>query len=139
MKIYIKGIVYNPYKNEVLFIRRNEDLKWEVPGGELESNNHIEMSLLKRIKENIGLSVELESLEYAKLCGDLSHPSHLILMYICTTPNEDVILSLEHSEYRWKELDELLSWEHLEDYYRDEFIKYDIIDKLTNIYNKVNE
>ncbi|MBQ9124330.1 MAG: NUDIX hydrolase [Acholeplasmatales bacterium] len=139
MKIYVKGIVYNPYKNELLFIRRNEDLKWEVPGGKLETHDHVEMSLLKRIKEDIGIAVEIESLEYAKLCGDLSKPTHLVLMYICTTPSEGITLSLDHSEYRWKDLDEILSWEYLEDYYKEEFIKYDIVERLNNIFIKVHE
>lgn len=140
LKIVVRGILYNPYKEEILFIRRTDhNLVWETPGGKLEPNETVEDAILREVKEEVGINADIEKLAYAKICGNLSNPSHLMLMYILTTTDCDVRLSLEHSEYRWKHIDDIIDWQYLESYLKDEFIKYDIIDELNKISDKIRD
>lgn len=140
LKIVVRGLVYNPYKEELLFIRRaDHNLIWEAPGGKLEPNETVEDAILREVKEEVGIKADIEKLAYAKVCGKLSNPSILMLMYILTTTDCDIKLSLEHSDYRWKHIDEVMDWEYLESYLKEEFIKYDIIEELNKISLKIND
>lgn len=59
MPISVKGIVLEDGK---VWLRHNEWGKWELPGGRLEVDEQPEQTVLREIREELGLEVELQGL-----------------------------------------------------------------------------
>ena len=101
--------------NCYLLAKRNKDkymgLKWEFPGGKVESNETFKEALSREILEELNVNIEIhdkiaeEKYQYTKI--------NIILHYfICSLLNEDIILS-EHEAIKWAK--------------KEEFFKYDFV------------
>lgn len=111
--VAVKGIVLKNKK--VLIVKREEEDEvgagtWEMPGGKIEFGEKLEDALIREIKEEVGLEVIVGKLLYATTF--LTDPSRqvVILTYLCKTHDDKVILSTEHTEYRWAEKEEMLKY-----------------------------
>ncbi|MGE0638143.1 MAG: (deoxy)nucleoside triphosphate pyrophosphohydrolase [Bacteroidia bacterium] len=114
-------------ENKVLVTQRSErmklPLKWEFPGGKVEKNESEEHCLLREIKEELNLEIELlEKLE-AK-CFDYETFSIRLIPFVSIYLSGNIILA-EHKDYKWLEKDELksLDWALADIPVLEEFLK----------------
>lgn len=102
--IVVKAVVCN--KDKVLLVKRakNESIgsgDWEFPGGKVDFGEELEEALVRELKEEIGISVDIGELLYTSTLT-LSDSVHILkLTYLCATKRYDVKLSYEHSSYLW--------------------------------------
>lgn len=102
--------------NKILCMQRSAgkhdyvSYKWEFPGGKIEEGESEEEALIRELREEMELDVEVlskfESIrhEYPDLIVNMS-------CYLCSTHDEDFKLNV-HKDYRWLGIDELdsLDW-----------------------------
>lgn len=113
--IVVRAVVCN--KDKVLLVKRAKTESigsdtWELPGGKVDFGEELEDALVRELKEEIGISVNIGELLYTSTLI-LSNSVHILkLTYLCFTKRYDVELSHEHSAYLWirnKELGKYLS------------------------------
>ena len=101
--------------NYYLLAKRNKDkymgLKWEFPGGKVESNETFKEALSREILEELNVNIEIHDKIAEEKYQDTK--INIILHYfICSLLNEDIILS-EHEAIEWAK--------------KEEFFKYDFV------------
>jgi 8-oxo-dGTP diphosphatase len=81
-------------------------LKWEFPGGKIESNESSEECLIREIKEELNIDIEIVKNLPANIHA---YPSIVIQLipFICRQIN-GVITLKEHVNFKWLTTDELL-------------------------------
>jgi len=105
----VLGLIFND-KKQILLTKRNEPQspqshgKWQVPGGGIESSEQPVETLIREIREEVGITVEILS--------------HTPIVYTCLSENDQALLLLgfpclyssgvidisqdsESSEYKW--------------------------------------
>jgi 8-oxo-dGTP diphosphatase len=122
------GIIVN--QNKILVTQRSEKmklpLKWEFPGGKIEENETAEECILREIKEELNLEIEILKRLSASQYDYGTFKINLI-PFIAKYQNGVIILA-EHKDFKWIEAKDLLSldWapadipilnEFLKDYY----------------------
>ena len=101
-------------RGRLLATRRSTDmphaLKWEFPGGKLKPGEPARESILREIREELGIGI--------RILGTLTpvihvYPTHRVRLhpFICE-PDQGEIYLAEHQEYRWVEFGalEALDW-----------------------------
>jgi 8-oxo-dGTP diphosphatase len=83
--------------------------KWEFPGGKLELNELPEDALIREIKEELNVSIEItESLTIS----DYSYVPEKVIRLIpfrCVIQNNEIPIAAEHAELRWVKKEDLLN------------------------------
>nr|WP_249869030.1 NUDIX domain-containing protein [Oceanobacillus saliphilus] len=110
MVVALKGVIVN--NGKVLIVQRAENDEigggtWECVGGKIEFGEDLEAALLREIKEEIGLSVTIEKILYATTFKTDPARQVVLLTYLCRSNSKEVILSKEHSNYKWATKDQL--------------------------------
>lgn len=85
-------------------------LKWEFPGGKQEENETDEETLIREIREELG--VEIQIIEKLPVTvKDQGWREIILVPFICTLITEDIILA-EHEQILWLEPEDLprLDW-----------------------------
>ncbi len=113
MVIAVKGVIIN--EGRVLIVKRSEDDEvgggtWECVGGKIDFGEGLEDALVREIKEEVGLDVNVKQILYATTFKTNPTRQVVILTYLCTSSNHEVVLSSEHSDYRWVTKDQLKSY-----------------------------
>ncbi len=122
----IGAIIVHPSREKVLLVNHPRYNKWLYVGGHVELDEDPDQTLLREVKEEAGLEVEviadrndavnelgLKSLWRPRFIDvhDANAPhKHIALSYICLAKSADAIKSDEHDDIRWfsvAELDEL--------------------------------
>lgn len=81
------------------------DLRWGLPGGALDPGETIHDALLRECQEELGIDVTMQHLTGMYYHSSLN--SHAFI-YRCTIPQHaQIMLSEEHSEFRYFSLEEL--------------------------------
>ncbi|BEP29063.1 NUDIX hydrolase [Helicovermis profundi] len=100
--VSVKGLVY--FNGKFLILRKtlksNNEI-WEFPGGRLEFGENIEKALEREIKEETILSVKVLFPLGSWTVIKKSNTHIQGITYLCNSTSEKVILSHEHSDYRW--------------------------------------
>ena len=103
------AIILNP-KNQILVTQRSSTmhlpLKWEFPGGKIEANETPEACLIREIKEELNIDIEIiEGLN----TNDHQYPDKFIRLmpFICRQTGGEIILK-EHADYKWLDRKDLL-------------------------------
>lgn len=129
-KIILTGIL--KYNDKYLIVKRsdNDDFMpgaWEFPGGNLENNELIEEALKRELKEEIGFNLLNNTCKIINYTDEIKEKNNKIIHVIeldflieCDNDSFDIVLSNEHTDYKWVEKDSELM---------DDFIK----SKLKNI------
>jgi 8-oxo-dGTP diphosphatase len=97
----------------VLCALRSEQMslpgKWEFPGGKLELNELAEDALIREIKEELNVSIEItESMPIS----DYSYVPEKVIRLIpfrCVIRNNETPVAAEHAELRWVKKEDLLN------------------------------
>jgi len=98
-------------QNQVLVAQRSETmslpLKWEFPGGKIEADETAEDCLIREIKEELNIEIQivkalpLNTHAYLKVTIEL-------IPFICKQISGEIILK-EHAQYRWLHKNDLLA------------------------------
>ena len=98
-------------QNEVLACQRSANMhlpfKWEFPGGKIEENETSEDCLIREIKEE--LNIEIQIIEQ-KSVNDHHYPDKSIRLipFICKHLSGDISLK-EHKDFKWLDKTNLLN------------------------------
>ena len=115
-------------ENKILVTQRSEKmklpLKWEFPGGKIEENETEENCLLREIKEELNIDIQIfERLEPKKF--DYETFSINLIPFISKYLSGDIILA-EHKAFKWVSREELkrLDWAAADVPILEEFLKH---------------
>lgn len=100
-------IAYVLHNDHFLLLKRNTEPKvWGPPGGRLEPDEDPNQGILREVKEETGLEIEL--IVPAGIWHGKYRDAILVSIdYLATAGSRDVRLSDEHSEFRWATIDDL--------------------------------
>lgn len=121
------GFIRNKF-GEILFVKRSENDSflpgsWELPGGGVEYGENIEKTLRREVKEECGLDIEVGfpitvSDYYMKDYKKEIQRVEIIFLCKLLNSTQTIILSHEHSEYKWVSSNNINNLE-LSSYMRD--------------------
>lgn len=131
--VALKGVIVN--EGRVLIVQRANDDEigggtWECVGGKIEFGEDLETALLRESKEEVGLSVTVEKILYATTFKTDPTRQVVILTYLCSSNSKDVVLSNEHSNYKWatkQQLRSLLSQEIIKDFEKNNVFSLEVL------------
>lgn len=113
--------------NKILVTQRSEKmslpLKWEFPGGKIEKNETAEACILREIKEELNLEIEIVTRLESK---SFDYPSFSINLIPFISKYLSGIINLnEHKDYKWLTKEELilLDWAPADIPILQEFLK----------------
>ena len=113
MKAYgltVRGIIKNE-NNEILIVKRHPKSRtdpetWELPGGKVEKGEFFTDALIREIKEETNLDVNVGDFAEA-IQNDYSHKRTVqIMMYLDVTGGE-VKISEEHTDWMWADIEKI--------------------------------
>ena len=107
--VIVKGII--TLNNKVLLVRRsNKDEigpgRWEFVGGKIDFGEELEEALEREIIEETGIHIKIDKILYATTYKTKATRQAVIIVYKCLAKNGKVMLSEEHSEYKWASKEE---------------------------------
>ena len=103
--VAVKGVLIRDGK--VILLRNDRD-EWELPGGKLELAESPEQGLAREIAEELGLTIEPESILDSWVYSIVPGVHVLVVTYGCTESSRgEAVLSDEHRELKWFPLDEV--------------------------------
>lgn len=126
--VIVKGIII--YENKVLLLRRaeNDEINpgnWEFVGGRVEFGEGLEDALKREVMEETAIDINIDKILYATTYKRDTNKQAFINVYKCFAKDNKVIISEEHSQYKWvskEEFRKLLYKEILKD-----IVKYNIL------------
>jgi 8-oxo-dGTP diphosphatase len=84
--------------------------KWEFPGGKVEVGETQDQALIREIKEELALDIQVEG---SLLTVEHEYPDFIITMHglLCTALSEELVLH-EHTDFKWLRAEDLhsLDW-----------------------------
>ena len=92
--------------------------RWIFPGGRLDKDDKPEQGLLREMKEETDLKIEIVNVCDVKICG-VGEAHRYAVFFICKLVGGDIKLSHEHSEYKWFGFDEIDNIDYSEPCFRD--------------------
>lgn len=113
-KVVAKAFIRHNQK--FLILKRSETdtklpLKWDLAGGKIDEGESIDEGFLREVKEESGLELSRYKLLYsvtsAKDVLDTQAKNFVFLIFFAESTSDEVMLSFEHSEYRWVDKEEL--------------------------------
>jgi 8-oxo-dGTP pyrophosphatase MutT (NUDIX family) len=104
--VSVKGVVL---RNDAVVLLKNERGEWELPGGKLEPDETPESCVVREIAEECSLAVEAISPLGEWTYQEILPPQGVrIVTFGCReTERADPVLSHEHSDLRWFNLDQV--------------------------------
>ena len=95
------------YKDKFLLLKRaNKPLLWGPPGGKLQIDEDPIVGLRREVREETNLQVNVFQ-PVTTWFGSFDDISLLSIDYLCTSEKNTVILSSEHTDYRWLSFNDL--------------------------------
>ncbi len=124
--IVTKAYIYNTKTCKLLAIKRsNSDARpgvWENPGGGLKHYETANDGIKREVMEETGLIISNPEFLYD---DPLPNTNIVFKNYIAYTNREDIILSNEHTDYRWLNVDDYLNI--VDETIKDNFIRHQVI------------
>ena len=115
------GIITNE-NDEVLLCHRNDYDLWNLPGGGLEKNETPWEGVIREVKEETGLNVEV-----SRLMGIYSKPNkdNIVFMFVCNVIGGKLTLNEEARDLKYFALKDIpkntvpKQFERINDYFKD--------------------
>lgn len=112
-KIYgltVRGIIKNN-DNKVLIVKRHPKSRtdpemWELPGGKVEKGEHFADALVREIKEETNLDVDVGDFAEA-IQNDYAHKRTVQLMMYLENVKGNIKISEEHTDWMWASLEDI--------------------------------
>ena len=82
--------------------------KWDFPGGKIGIGETIQDALKRETKEEAGLDISLIRPFYADEWRPILNNEQIQIIgifYLCSTQNTNIVLSKDHDEYRWIDIE----------------------------------
>lgn len=110
--ITVKGIVV--FNQKILLMKRVRPSSdglgyWELPGGGLEYGETPNEALIRELKEESGLTIDVVKPAYTFTKIRTNYQT-VGIGYLAIAKNDKVTLSHEHSDYLWCEIDNLKNY-----------------------------
>jgi len=109
--ITVKGVVI--YHNKILVLKRTRPSSdgygyWEFPGGGLEYGETPHQALIRELKEETGLDIHILKPVYTftAIRPDSNYQT-VGIGFLCIPTNDHVVISDEHTDYRFVDEEEL--------------------------------
>lgn len=114
MAIAVKAFIVND--GRLLIVKRATNDRympgvWEIPGGKLDDGEDMETALLREVKEEVGLSIEINREISVREFRRSDGPDIEMHIFLCNALSDidKVKLSEEHSLYKWIEIEKCKS------------------------------
>ncbi|MFA6268180.1 MAG: NUDIX domain-containing protein [archaeon] len=112
---------------KLLLVKRADDdvehpSSWELPGGRIEVGEKLEDGLKREVKEETNLEIEILRPLCKRKFTRVDGQKIEMTSFVCTTKNDIVTLSKEHTEYKWLTLKE--AEKIINSYFLDEIKEY---------------
>ncbi len=94
--------------------------KWEIAGGRIEPGTLLLENLKREVKEETGLDIEGEPKLIA--AQDILRPTknrHIVRLTYTGEANGEVVLSDEHTDFKWLSLEEFSQLEPMDKYLKE--------------------
>jgi 8-oxo-dGTP diphosphatase len=129
-KMFVATKAFIICDDKVLLLRKSSNYKdsahtgkFDVPGGRVELGQKFDESLLREIKEETGLDVEIGkpffvNESYPTVRGE--NWQIIRVFFECNSKSKDVILSEDHSAFEWIK--------------PEEYVKYNLIENLIPVF-----
>ncbi len=103
----VRGIIKND-NNEILIVKRHPKSKtdpemWELPGGKVEEGEFFTDALVREIKEETNLNVNVGDFAEA-IQNDYSHKRTVQIMMYLDVEDGEVKISEEHTDWMWADI-----------------------------------
>ena len=113
MKAYgltVRGIIKND-NDEILIVKRHPKSKtdpemWELPGGKVEKGEFFTDALVREIKEETNLDVNVGDFAEA-IQNDYSHKRTVQIMMYLDVKEGEVKISEEHVDWMWADIEKM--------------------------------
>lgn len=101
--------IKSKYDDKILLVKRSEEIVfgggiWEYPIGRINQFEDVETGLKREIMEETGLEVEVIKpiTTFHMFRGEEVEENELIgIIHYCKALTDEVVLSSEHTEYKW--------------------------------------
>jgi ADP-ribose pyrophosphatase YjhB (NUDIX family) len=108
--VVLSGIVFDTEKREILIIRRKEDqyirkLRWAFPGGRANSEEKLEESLTRKIKEKTGYNVEILGSVFSRIIPEKK--DLILIYYLCEVTGGRERADDDAEDLKWVKPEEL--------------------------------
>ncbi|WNB90896.1 NUDIX domain-containing protein [Bacillus sp. NEB1478] len=108
--VVVKGIIF--HEKKMLIVKRSDDDEFgagtrEFVGGKIEFEEELETALIRETKEEAGLDIMVDKLLYATSFFTSTERKVILLKYICKSGTSHVVISDEHSDFKWVSAEEL--------------------------------
>ena len=110
----VRGVIKND-DGDILIVKRHPKSKtdpemWELPGGKVEKGEHFADALVREIKEETSLDVNVGDFCEA-VQNDYSHKRTVQLMMYLSDVKGSVEISDEHTEFMWASIEKIKTLE----------------------------
>ncbi|MBB6216257.1 8-oxo-dGTP diphosphatase [Anaerosolibacter carboniphilus] len=94
------------------YVKTDHSLKWEFPGGKLESGETPEECLAREIKEELNLKIEVKDI-FKVVYHEYPEKKILLLCYLCNDLGGQAE-ALDCNDFRWINIDALNQFDFVE-------------------------
>ncbi|RBB32070.1 NUDIX hydrolase [Burkholderia reimsis] len=88
----------------VLFLSNPRD-EWELPGGWPEAGESLEETIAREVREECGIVVSAIRYVASRSCEVVPGKRVLIVCFECRVDRHEIVLSDEHNQFGWIDLD----------------------------------
>jgi 8-oxo-dGTP diphosphatase len=120
-KFFVAGHALIEREGKYLVTRRSKlstymPCKWDIPGGIVEPGETIEETVHREVREETGLTIQIEHVIYAYANRDqLPIRQTFQIVYLCKYKNGKITLDpSEHDAYKWLAYDDIANLEMID-------------------------
>jgi 8-oxo-dGTP diphosphatase len=115
-KIVVKTFIFRKDGRLLAIKRRHDDLispgDWDVPGGSIKYGENFLDGIVRETNEEVRLKIAPNSFKLVYSFTEIKDAINVVRLYFAVQQNEyeEVVLSHEHSEYKWITVDEAIDY-----------------------------